>query len=518
MTKSTRSMTRRSLLAAFATTTVLGALAACAAPTPPTATTTPAKPAEPAKAIQPPTVPAAAQPTVAAPAAAATKPVIAPVAPTTAPAAAAKPDAKPAGTARGGVSANAGATGTVKFLHVWGGAREPLMAQQIKDFQALWPNIKIEAELIPAQGMNEKYLTSIAGGSPPDAVMLNADQVPNFGEKNALTQLDPLLQRDGMKIADIFYDTDWKLAQFKGKTVSMPQATSGGWYMLLWNKELVQKGGLDPAKAPKTWDDLEEAAKKLTKMEGGKANPLGFDVTWHPNFPIFKQWLYNNGGQLISDDGKKITFGGEEGVQTLQWMVDFTDRVHGGFGAIQALRAELGSTRDAWYNGRSVYHVEGVWIFREAKAANPKLEIEAGMMPVNGKNPRAKSQNIADTGWGYTIPRGSKNADAAWEWVKYITAGEGNLNFFKGQLRPSPVRKFNEDPFFAQNNPHWSVVQEILKTSTQYPLTGVQAQLNKAIADMQEEALMKKKTPAQAVQDAATATQKLLDEWNARVG
>lgn len=511
-------LTRRNLLQLAAASAAAVSLGAACGQTAPTAVPTPAPAAPRPAAPAPTTAPAAAATKLAAPA-----PTTAPAAAATKPAAAAattapKPEAKPAGSARGGVPANSGAKGAVKFLHVWGASRLPLMEQQIKDFQGLWPDIKIEGELISQDGMNEKYLTSIAGGSPPDTIMLNHDQVPAFGGRGAVTPLDPMLQKDGLNPADIFYETDWKLAQFKGKYMSMPQATSGGWYMLLWNKDLFKKFGLDPEKPPKSWDELEQVSKQLTKLEGGKATTLGFDPTWHPNYPMFKEWLFCNGGQLLSDDSKKVIFDSQEGLDTAQWLLDFNERINGGYSTVQALKAEMGSIRDAWYNGRSVLHVEGVWIFREAKAAKPDLNFGAAPMPFNAKNPKAKSTDVADTGWGYAIPKGAKNPDAAWEWTKYITAGEGNHNFFKAQLRPSPVKKYNEDPYFAQNNPHWAVAQSILKDSTSYTLTGIQAQMNKAIADMQEEVLLKKKPPAQAVKDATAATQKLLDEWNAKQG
>ena len=242
------------------------------------------------------------------------------------------------------------------------------------------------------------------------------------------------------------------------------------------------------------------------------------DVTYHPNYPMFKEWLYCNNGKLISDDGKQIGFGSPEGVQTLQWMYDFTKKFNGGFATIQALRAELGSSRGAWYAGRTIFSIDGVWIFKQAKENNPNLNITGGLLPYNGKTAGAKSVNLADTGWGYAIPKGAKNVDAAWEWVKYITAGEGNLNFFKAQTRPSPVKKNNEDPFFPQNNPVWDTVQGILRDAVAYPMSGVQAQLNKRISDMQEEALLDKKPVEQAVKDAASDCQKLLNEWNSKQG
>ncbi|MCC6178902.1 MAG: extracellular solute-binding protein [Chloroflexi bacterium] len=487
---------RRFIRLAGLTAAGLGLSAACSAPAAPTSKPAASKPAE--------TKPTAASQSAPAAQSAATKPAT---------------ETKPAATAnlRGGVPANPGAKGTVKFIHVWDGTRQPLMEKQISDFQALWPDIKVDAELISQQGMNEKYLTSIAGGSPPDAIMLNHDQVPAFGGRNALTTLDTYLKRDGLNGDDLFYPSDWKLANFRGQPVSMPLATSGGWYMLFWNQDLLKQNSYDPAKPPKTWQELDEISKKVNKVDGSKINLIAMDVTWHPNYPMFKEWLYTNNGKLISDDGKKATFAEAEGLQTLKWMYDAT-KLNGGYGAIQALRAELGSSREAWYGGRTIFNIDGVWIFKQAKDANPNLNFTGGLLPANGANSSAKSVNVADTGWGYAIPKGAKNADAAWEWVKYATAGEGNLNFFKAQTRPTPVRKNNEDPFFAQNNPVWSTVQGILKDAVTYPLSGVQAQINKRLTDMQEEAFLDKKPVEQALKDAAADVQKLLDDWYSRQG
>ena len=93
------------------------------------------------------------------------------------------------------------------------------------------------------------------------------------------------------------------------------------------------------------------------------------------------------------------------------------------------------------------------------------------------------------------------------------TAGKGNQMFFKAQLRPSPVRAYNEDPELAAENPFWTVF--IYNAAHTVPIKNVpvQAEIDRIITDMTDEALLHKKTPQEAVSGAAAQIQAILDEY-----
>ena len=123
-----------------------------------------------------------------------------------------------------------------------------------------------------------------------------------------------------------------------GKLLSMPFNSSTP--VLYWNKELLQKAGLDPEKPPKTWPELGEMAKKAVAA-GAKC---GFTPQWQTWTMIENYGAYHNlpyatkangfGGidielkfndparikfiQMLSDWTKDKTFvyGGREGKST----------------------------------------------------------------------------------------------------------------------------------------------------------------------------------------------------------
>ncbi|MSP75964.1 MAG: sn-glycerol-3-phosphate ABC transporter substrate-binding protein UgpB [Rhodospirillaceae bacterium] len=85
-----------------------------------------------------------------------------------------------------------------------------------------------------------------------------------------------------------------------GKLLSMPFNSSTP--VLYWNKELLAKAGLDPEKAPKTWPELGEMAKKAVAA-GAKC---GFTPQWQTWTMIENYGAWHNLPYATKDNG----FGG----------------------------------------------------------------------------------------------------------------------------------------------------------------------------------------------------------------
>ena len=62
-------------------------------------------------------------------------------------------------------------------------------------------------------------------------------------------------------------------ANWKGKLYGLP--IWGGIYGEIYNRDMVVKAGLDPAKPPRTWDEYLAWAKKLTGKDQWATAVLG---------------------------------------------------------------------------------------------------------------------------------------------------------------------------------------------------------------------------------------------------
>jgi multiple sugar transport system substrate-binding protein len=399
---------------------------------------------------------------------------------------------------------------TLRWWHVWGGARVPMMDEQVADFQALYPDITVDHLLIDQAGMIEKYLTAMASGDPPDVIMIRGRDFLKFASRDTLVELGPYLARDDMKIEEIFYEAEYKTCQWEGKTFALPLATGGGFYFLFCNMDHLAEAGYD--EPPKNWQELEDAAQQLTIKTGDTFERIAFDNNAFANFP-FKEWLFLNNGVFISEDGKQFLFDSPEGNETMEWMVGFNERLYGGYEAIAGAMGVATWRDEPFRNGILSMMVHGVWGFKGYIDEPPEFEWAAAGLPYNANNPDAEYANIVEGGWVYGIPKLSKHHDAAWELVKYSTFGDGNLKFMQGMYRCSPAIAHNEDPWFAENNPFWSVVQAALAAGKYSTTTPVQSETDAVITDMREQAAYGKMTPEEAIDWGLEEAQKLLDEY-----
>ncbi len=404
---------------------------------------------------------------------------------------------------------------TVKFWHVWGGARLEMIDAMIADFQAEYPHITVEHTLLDQTDMIQKYLTAVASGDPPDVIMVHgANFFQSFADQGALMSLDDFIAADGMALEDIFYQADMDTYAYDGSVYGLPLATGAGMYIFHIDGDMFTAAGLDPV-VPKTWSELKTAAEALTVKDGDTVTQVGFDPYGFTNYP-FKEWLFLNNGHLLSDDAKTVAFNSPEGLEVLTWMVDFYNDLYGGFDKVADLASATGSgynERDSWYSGLIAMHVDGVWHNAQLGANAPDKNVISGLMPYNDANPDATNRNIVEGGWAYSIPTGAPNPEAGWLLLKYATAGEGNHNFFMAQGRPTPVMAYNADPDMAEGNAHWDAYIANIEVSEKSPVTPVSGQINEVITLMTEEALFGTKTPEEALADGAAAVQEILDEY-----
>jgi len=406
---------------------------------------------------------------------------------------------------------------TIQFWHVWGGPRLEMIDSMLADFKQLHPNITVEHTLLDQSDMVEKYLTAITSGSPPDVIMVHGSNFfQSFASQNALMSLDDYIAKDGMNLTDIFYQPDVETYQWDGKTYGLPLATGAGSFIFHIDVDAFQAAGLDPNSPPTTWQELKDDAAKLTIKDGDTFQQIGFGPYGFTNFP-FKEWLFLNNGNVLSPDGKQVAFNSPEGLETLTWMVNFYDDLYGGFEKVQDLQGDSTASgyneRDIWYNGGVAMHVDGIWHNAQLQASAPDKNVKASLMPYNSDNPDAKVRNIVEGGWAYSIPVGAAHPDAAWELIKYTTAGEGNHSFFRAQGRPSPVIEYNNNPDMSEGNPYWDAYIANIEASEKSPVTPVQGEINEVITQMTEEALLHQKTPEQALNDGAESVQKILDDY-----
>jgi sn-glycerol 3-phosphate transport system substrate-binding protein len=146
------------------------------------------------------------------------------------------------------------------------------------DFNAAQPDYKVTPVFKGsyAETMTAAIAAYRAGNAPDIVQVFEVGTATMMAAKGAIKPVYQLMADAGEK-----FDADSYLAAVTGyystpdgKMLSFPFNSSTP--VLYWNKEAFKKAGLDPAKAPATWPEMFEAAKKL--RAAGQA--CGFTTAW----------------------------------------------------------------------------------------------------------------------------------------------------------------------------------------------------------------------------------------------
>lgn len=172
-----------------------------------------------------------------------------------------------------------------------------------------------------------KVLTAHKSGTPPPLSVLLSTDMFTLIDEDAIEPIDGLIKADADKAwLQSFFPAFMSNSQTEGKTWAIPFQRST--IVLYWNKEAFKDAGLDPDKAPATWEEHLAFAQKLTKRDTG-----GAVVQWGTQIPSsgFPYWLLQalaiqSGDVLASVDGKRTTFTAPGVAEGLQYWLELSQK------------------------------------------------------------------------------------------------------------------------------------------------------------------------------------------------
>lgn len=401
------------------------------------------------------------------------------------------------------------------FWHWWGVDREPLMEKMVSEFTETYPWIEVEHVVQPWDRREERVLTAFAGGQPPDVIMAQRYEIPQYVAKNLIIPIDGYIEKHNVDL-HMFYESEIGSFIIDGKVWTLPMPTGGATrYILIYNKDIFAEVGL-PDRAPETWQEVYEWSEKLTiRNDDGSLKRIGINMSG-PN--LFLPLLYSNNGRYLSDDMKTILWNSPEGLATLKFMAEHTINVNGGPENVTGFYADTsGEAANApFYTGVECMAWHNVSVFFHIQNLAPNLNYGVGIMPYNADNPSAEGHGVVTDGWGYVIPKAvpEEKREAAFLFVDWLTTKEQAAGWFMmQQMRPSPVKAFNENPKYWEINPNWDTVIKSLEADVSIPLSPSFLEIQDVINQMVELATYGRMTPEEALAWGAEEAQNVVDDF-----
>ncbi|HET9958807.1 MAG TPA: extracellular solute-binding protein, partial [Polyangiaceae bacterium] len=332
-----------------------------------------------------------------------------------------------------------------------------------------------------------------------------------FADKSALTPLDDFAQGTVVN-AERFLPGYWDMGVHEGRLYGVPAvpAVTG----LYWNKRLFREAGLDPERPPRTLPELDEFARRLTRVQDGKITQAGFlpsqPAGW---FPFM--WPYFFGGKLW-DGGSHLTLNDAANIRAFEWVQGYA-KFHG-VAALQNMSAGFGSSasaQDPFLSGKLGMVFQGVWLPSYIDRFAPNLEW--GAAPFPGLDAAGAPIAYIDADM-LVIPRGSRHAREAFEFMRYVARTEVMEKLCRLQHKNSPLREVT--PSFFTGHPHREIrMFQALAASpaaVSAPKLPIWAEYRAEIVALFQRVWLVQASPQQALDEAQGRLQRSLDRARAR--
>lgn len=363
--------------------------------------------------------------------------------------------------AEGGANAGNGGTANEKVtLTVWGMGEEAKTLPQLGTaFTKENPNITINVQALPWDQGHDKLLTAIASKKGPDVIQMGTSWIPEFAEAGALADLAPYVEQNPELNPDNFYEGAVTAGKVGDKYVSSP------WYVetrvLYYRTDLLKEAGYD--KAPQTWEELSDAAKKLAARGKGKYG-ISIDTKEQSLGFMFSR---QNGAKWFTEDGKP-NFSDDKFVEAVTYINSFFQN--------GSAPKDLGlDIIPAFKEGIAPMFISGPWMIKLIQDQAPEI---------NGKWALAvlpkKENNISLLGGSnLSIFEYSKNKDAAAKFIAFMSKPETQLKWME-QTSSLPAAKAAWENEKLKNDEFYKVIGEQLNAAQPMPVIPEWAQISQS--------------------------------------
>ena len=371
-------------------------------------------------------------------------------------------------------------------------------------FQKEYPWITVDYQALDWDSMNQKFTVGVSSGEAPDVATLDMTWIPTLAANGALEDLTAMSggQLNGKPIADQYTKGALDAMTFGGTFVTM--LFDFDTYALYYRADLLEKKGIA---VPTTWDELRAAAKKLAESSKGSGKPDRYLYAIRPNTFHFSQFLFEDGGTILNADNSKAAFNSDAGVAAVDIQKAILDDGSGLYwpDANNDLTPAITSGQVAMFS-------DGPYYMGLLKTGVPA---QAGKWKI-ALNPSVKQPGSYLGGTGLGIPVQATNKGAAWQLIQYLLRPEQQVGVFTyAGAAPATTAALQSpdltkaDPYFGGEQP-FNVFLESMKTSRPFPYVGAWDDIDIAIADAMQKALLGKAEVQQALDDAVTETNALL--------
>ncbi|MFN3266326.1 MAG: extracellular solute-binding protein [Deinococcales bacterium] len=377
------------------------------------------------------------------------------------------------------------------------------VSELISEFNRANPDIEVKQETFPYDNFIAKVKSSVGAGQGPDVVNLFYGWIPDWVAGGYLL---PLPQSFDGKALEASVGPLFKAGKVNNQYWAIPTAVRT--LAVFYNKDLFKAAGI--TRVPRTWVELEAAAKKIQKVENGKTVVAG--IALQPegqDHHLFREVLSRQwGGKPYTSDFRKITYDSAAGLEAAKWYTGLIERG----AAVRGLELFPGSSsayRDSFISGRAGMIIDGSFAIGGIRNG---AKFNWGVFELPTKELGGLRANFGSY-WVHGLTPNAKGAklEAASKWLAFLTSEPVQRRWLQkvGEIPANAAlagdKSLRNDPVFGP------FVASLPFARATFFVD--EAGQRKALSDALNSVWLTKTSPAEALKAAAAGEQKLLDQF-----
>ncbi|RMI38436.1 extracellular solute-binding protein [Streptomyces triticirhizae] len=392
------------------------------------------------------------------------------------------------GDSGGGSGEGGELSGTVTYWDTSNETEAAVFEAVAKEFEDQHPGVTVDYVNVGFDDAQNRFKNAAGANEAPDVMRTEVAWVADFA---SLGYLYPLDDTAALEDQEDFLAEPWASTQYEGQTYAVPQVTDT--LALFYNRALLEEAGVE---VPESLDQIREDA---AAYEDAGTTPLyvrGDDPYW------FLPFLYGEGGDLVDAGAQEVTVDNAAGVAAFEQMNDLVES-----------GVAITDTSDGWENMMSAFAdgdiammINGPWAIADAQAA---LGEDLGVAPVPAGG---EAQGSPLGGWNYGVYAGTPDADASFEFVKYMASAETQARITE-ELSLLPTRESVYAEPAVEGNEMVQFFKPAVDVAHERPWIPQAQSLFEPLRTSNEAMLTGSASPEQAANDTGDAYRDLLEDW-----
>ncbi len=342
-------------------------------------------------------------------------------------------------------------------------------------FEAEHPDIHVIREVGPHSSTAfHDLLTQKLKNRSPDVDVFFMDVIwpPEFASAGWAFPLDEFFPPPEQ---EKFLSSPILANSYKGKIYGVPLFVGSG--MLYYRQDLLKRHGFNP---PETWEEMVKQAKKIVSEERKNREICGFSGQFKQYEGLvcdMMEYILSNGGRILNPQTGKSEIAEKPAMDAVKFV---RDNIIGVIAPKGALTYQEPESLSLFIQGKAVFHRN--WPYAWEISNNPQRSKIAGKVGI-AKLPHFPGGASFATlgGWQLGISRYSKNKEAAWTFVRFLTSEKIQRHLaLKAGLTPTRKALY-EDEEIIRAYPQFSDMKNVFLTAWPRPRTPLYPAVSNAL-------------------------------------